>query len=186
MTRCRTRAVLLWVALVVAQAAMAEAAPAPRVEASEAAVKAAFLYKFATYVEWPESAFPAPESPFVFGVAGSDDVAAELEKILPGRVIHNRPAAVRRLKEGEPIAGVHLLFVGRTQPNALAVVRAAQQQGILCVTETERGLETGSTINFVAADERVGFEVSLDAAERSGLRISSRMLNVARRVVSRP
>lgn len=179
------RALLLWAGLLMAQFAFGEAAPG-RIEAPEAAVKAAFLYKFATYVEWPPAAFTTPESPFVFGVMGSEDVAAELDKIAPGHVIHNHPTIVRRFKEGDPIAGVHLLFVGRAQPNGRAAVRAAQQQGTLCVTEAERGLETGSAINFVIADDRVGFEVSLDAAERSGLRISSRMLNVARRVVNRP
>jgi hypothetical protein len=66
-----------------------------------------------------------------------------------------------------------------------AIVRAAQQSGALVVTETERGLEAGSSINFVLVDDRIGFEVSLDAAERSGHRISSRMLAVARRVVPR-
>lgn len=66
------------------------------------------------------------------------------------------------------------------------MLRLAQQLGILAVTETERGLDNGATINFVTADERVGFEVSLASAERSGLRISSRMLAVARRVVPRP
>jgi len=59
------------------------------------------------------------------------------------------------------------------------------KQGVLTVTEGERGLESGSAINFVVAEDRVGFEVSLEAAERSGHRISSRMLAVARRVVAR-
>ena len=81
---------------------------------------------------------------------------------------------------------MHLLFVGRTQPNPRAILHAAQQHGTLCVTEDERGLEMGSAINFVVADERVGFEVSVEAAERNGMRISSRLLNVARRVVPRP
>jgi hypothetical protein len=80
---------------------------------------------------------------------------------------------------------VHLLFVGRAEPQMRAWLRNAQQQGVLTVTESERGLEAGSSINFVAVDDRIGFEVSLDAAERSGLRISSRMLAVARRVVPR-
>lgn len=156
-----------------------------RGEATEASVKAAFIYKFASYVEWPAAAFPAPDAPFVFGVMGSDDVAAELERIAPGRKANGHPAAVRRLKEGDAVAGVHLLFVGRGQSNLRTVLRAAQQPGTLLVTESERGLEMGSAINLVVADERVGFEVSVDAAERNGLMISSRMLNVARRVVSR-
>jgi hypothetical protein len=175
---------LLILAALAAQLACAQAA-IPRIDATEAGVKAAFLYKFASYVEWPAGAFRAPDGPFVFGVMASDDVAAELERILPGRTIHGHPATVRRMNEGESTVGVHVLFIGRGQMNLRAAVRAAQHPGILVVTETDRGLETGSAINFVVADERVGFEVSVEAAERNGLRISSRMLNVARRVVSR-
>jgi hypothetical protein len=160
-------------------------APAAAQQATEAGIKAAFLYKFAGYIEWPANAFAAPDAPFVIGVVGSEEVAAELERLVPGRSINNRPVVVRRLREGESPKGAHIVFVGRGEPNVRAVVRAAQQNGALVVTETERGLEAGSSINFVLVDDRVGFEVSLDAAERSGLRISSRMLAVARRVVGR-
>lgn len=154
-------------------------------QATEAGVKAAFLYKFAGYVEWPVKAFSAPDTPFVIGVTGSDDVAAELERLVPGRSINHRPVVVRRFREGESPKGAHIVFVGRGEPNVRAAVRAAQQNGALIVTETERGLEAGSSINFVLVEDRVGFEISLDAAERSGHRISSRMLAVARRVVGR-
>lgn len=154
-------------------------------EAPEPAVKAAFLYRFAGYVEWPPAAFAQPETPFVIGVAGADDVAAELEKLLAGRAINNRRAIVRRIRDVESVRGVHLLFVGRAEASPRPLLREAQQHGALTVTESERGLEAGSAINFVVAENRVGFEVSLDAAERSGLRISSRMLAVARRVVPR-
>lgn len=153
--------------------------------ASEATVKAAFLYKFAGYVEWPPNASPPPDAPIVIGVIGADEVAAELERLLPGRQVNNHRVVLRRLRAGEPLRGVHLLFVGRGEPNLRAVLAAAQQQGVLTVTESERGLEAGGAINFLTFEDRVGFEVSLDVAERSGLRISSRMLAVARRVVPR-
>jgi hypothetical protein len=151
-------------------------------EASEASVKAAFLYKFANYVEWPPNAFASPAAPLVIGVMGADEIGTELEKLAPGRSVNGHPLAVKRVKEGEPARGVHVLLIGKDQATA-AAVRSAQQQGALTVTESERGLDMGSAINFVTAGERVGFEVSLDAAEKSGHRISSRMLTVARRVV---
>jgi hypothetical protein len=171
--------------LLVAFAMHASAQAQGRVEASEASVKAAFLYKFASYVEWPPSALAAADAPFVFAVAGSDEVAAELERIASGKTVQGHPAAVRRVTEGESLTGVHVLFVGRSRSEPRALVRAAQQPGLLVVTEGERGLDLGSAINFVIADERVGFEVSVEAAERNGLKISSRMLNVARKVVQR-
>lgn len=168
----------LWAALIFGAGLDAHAQ-----QAAEPTVKAAFLYKFAGYVEWPPNNFPAPDSPFVIGVLGADEVAAELERIVPGRTVNDRRVVVRRLKEGEPPRGAHLLFVGRAEASLRPILRTAQAQGVLTVTETERGLELGSAINFVVAEDRVGFEVSLDSAERVGLRISSRMLAVARRVV---
>jgi hypothetical protein len=156
-----------------------------RLEASEASVKAAFLYKFPAYIEWPPSTFPSPAAPFTFGVLGDDDVAAELERLTTGKQWSGHPMAVRRV-QGDSFKGLQVLFVGRGANDRLgSVVRAAQLPGLLLVTENEKGLAYGSAINFVVNDERVGFEVSPEAAERNGLRISSRMLSVARRVVQR-
>jgi hypothetical protein len=168
-------------------AGMAAAATAfAQREATESGVKAAFLYKFANYIEWPANAFAAPSAPLVIGVMGAEEVAAELDRIAPGRNVNGHPVTVKRLKNGESAAGVHILFVGREQGGAAAAVRAAREQGALTVTESERGLETtGSAINFLSGGERVAFEVSLEAAEKSGHRISSRMLAVAKRVVPR-
>ena len=155
-----------------------------RPQATEPAVKAAFLYKFAGYVEWAAEASSPPGVPVVIAVAGADDVAAELERLVPGRNINGRPVVVRRVGQ-EALPGAHVLFVGRSNPAARALVAAGRQQGALVVTEAEKGLDMGSAINFVLADERVGFDVSLDNAEAAGVRISARMLGVARRVVPR-
>lgn len=182
-TKIPSRAWLFLLAFWASQLACGQA-PAGRLEASEAGVKAAFLYKFASYVEWPEAALGNAEAPFMVAVIGADEVATELER-LQGKAVHGRRVAVRRLKDGDSFAGVQMLFVGRGQSNIRGILRGAQQPGLLVVTELERGLEMGSAINFVIADDRVGFEVSVEAAERNGLRVSSRMLNVARRVVSR-
>jgi hypothetical protein len=154
--------------------------PALAAAQAEHEVKAAFLVRFLSFVEWPESAFARPESPIVIGVVGSDEVLSVLQDITTGRVVQARPITVRRLKEGEPAAGVHLLFVGRAASASLP--RFAGTPGVLVVGESEGGLERGATVNFVRRDARVRFEVALDAAERQGLRISSRMLSVAQYV----
>lgn len=159
-------------------------AHAQRPETSEASVKAAFLYKFGGYVEWSPDAFTSPDASLVIAVLGSDAIAAELAKIVPGRSIDGHPVVVRKLREGESARGAHLLFAGRMDPSRLQpILRAAQKDGVLAVTEMDKGLEMGAVINFVTAEDRVGFEVSLDNAEKCGQRISSRMLTVARRVI---
>ena len=177
----RTLAGLKWLAAALALGPALAVAQ----QATEPSVKAAFLYKFAGYVEWPAYAFPSQDTPVVIGVAGSDEVASELEKLVPGRNVNGRIVLVRRLREADAPRGIHVVFVARGEANARALIRAAQQHGSLVVTESERGLELGSAINFVPSEDRIGFEVSLEAAERSGLRISSRMLAVARRVLPR-
>jgi hypothetical protein len=165
--------------LLVAAAAVAHAQAT-----SEAALKAAFLYKFPGYIEWPATAFASAESPFFVGFLGADDVAAEMEKLVAGRSVSGRRVSVRRLREGDALRGVHLLYIGRGDAAARAQMRAAYgQAGVLVVGDGDRALESGATIAFVPADDRIAFEVSLDNAEHSGLRISSRMLAVARRVV---
>ena len=154
-------------------------------QASEPTIKAAFLYKFAGYVEWPATALPAPETAVTIAIAGNNEVAEELDRLVPGRKVNGRPVLVRRLRAGEDPRGAHLVFVGRGEPNPGVLARAAQQAGALVVAESERGLEQGAAINFVPMEDRIGFDVSLEAAEKAGVRISSRMLGVARKVVSR-
>ena len=156
---------------------------AQRTEVPEASVKAAFLFKFTGFVEWAAGEFESPTSPLVIGVVDADEVAAELARIVPGRSVNGHPVTVKRLAESEPPRGVHIVFIGREAPRQAQLLRAAQQQGALAVTETTKGLDLGSAINFVVADDRVGFEVSLDGAERGGHQISARMLQVARRVI---
>ena len=154
-------------------------------EATESAVKAALLYRFPSYVEWPAAALGAPGAPFVIGVMGSDEVAAELEQLVKGRPVNNRPASVRRLKEGDSLSGLHMVYVGGRDAGARirGVAAEARKLSVLVVSDASGGLEAGSVINFVQAEDRVGFEVSMEAAERSALKMSSRMLGVARRVV---
>ena len=147
----------------------------------EPAVKAAFLYRFAAYIDWP--APPRADAPFVIATLNADEVAGELATMLPGRAVAGRPAVVRKVKEGESLQGVQMLFVGRRTADTRAAVRAAMEQGVLAVTETT--LDHGAAINFIISESRVAFEVSLEAAERSGHRISSRMLSVAKRVVAK-
>lgn len=141
----------------------------------ERSVKAAFLYKFLGYMEFPSD----PGSTLVVGVLGADDVASELAQITNGRNVGNRTISVRKLGEGDALTGLQLLFVGAEASLPGASLRAAEKNGTVTVTEQEDGLQIGSVINFRLVDERVRFEVSLPAAERCNVRLSSRLLSVA-------
>ena len=155
----------------------------PEATTLERRVKAAFLYKFADFVEWPESALGRADSAFTIAVAGDDQVATELSELTARRTTSGRGVAVRRVRDVESLAGVHILFIGRAEAARLSQwLRAAQSRHILVVTETEGALTHGSVINFVLSDGRVRFEISLPSADRSGLVLSSRLLAVAHAV----
>jgi hypothetical protein len=84
-------------------------------EHTEDSIKAAFLFKFGAYIDWPADSFADAGSPFVIGVLGAGQVAADLTGMVPGRVINGRKVEVRTVRSGEPLAGVHVLFVGRNR-----------------------------------------------------------------------
>jgi YfiR/HmsC-like len=151
--------------------------------ALEQKVKAAFLYKFPGYVEWPENAFATADTPVAIGVIGDDPLAAELAQVVAGRSLDGRAVSVRRLKEADSPAGLHVLFVGSAERARLAqLVKEAPTQPMLIVAEFDGALNRGSAINFVISSGRVRFEVALDNAEKRGLKLSSRLLTVAQSV----
>lgn len=150
---------------------------------AEYQVKAAFLYKFCFYVEWPPSAFADINSPIVLGVAGPENLVAELDNITKGHVINGRTLQVRRIDVNSNLAGVHVLFVARAEQSRLPqFVAQAQKVPLLLVTESPSGLDDGSGINFAVQDNRVRFDVGLDSTNRQGLRLSAQLLKVARAV----
>ena len=156
-------------------------------QADEYRVKAAFLYKFGGYIEWPVQRFARPDSPLAIGVMGADALADELAQIVAGRSVSGRAVQVRKLRPGDPIAGLHILFIGRADDTRLPeVLAAAKGRALLTVTESDEALELGSMINFVVVDDKVRFDVALPPADSGNLRISSRLLAVARKVVSKP
>lgn len=151
--------------------------------APERSVKAAFLYKFLGYTEFPASAFGDAAAPIVIGVADADELATELGRVVAGRSVNHRALVVKTLREGEPVAGVHLLFVGGADSARVArLLKAAPPAPMLVVSEAENGLQQGSVINFKVIEERVRFDVSLDAADKNNVKLSSRLLTVANHV----
>lgn len=159
----------------------AATASLPDSAALERRVKAAFLYKFLGYAEFPPGAFDGPAAPLVIGVVGADDIAAELTRIVAGRSVAGRPIVVRALREQDLAQPAHLLFVaGPEDARSARLLRASP--ALLTVTECDDGLAAGGVINFTIVDERVRFDVSLDAAEKKNVKLSSRLLVVANRV----
>jgi hypothetical protein len=157
------------------------AVPALAAQFSIDAVKAAYLFRFASYVEWPEAA--RKEGPFVIGLVGGEDVAVHLEHLLTGMSIRGKPARVRRVKTAADLDGVHILYVSeRVFRGSRPLRELAITRPILIVTDHHDGLDGGGVINFIEVDRNLRFEISVDAAERGNLKIDSALLAVAARV----
>ncbi len=148
---------------------------------SEDAVKAAYLYRFVGYVEWPGDVSTAV--PFTIAVLDAPGVVRELQHVMAGHPLKGGSALVRAITRVEDGGSAQVLYVG---PGHAEVLRQAQHlfsaKPILLVTDQQDGLEAGSVLNFLTIDRRVRFEISLTAAERLQLKISSELLSVALRV----
>lgn len=153
----------------------------------ESQVKAAYLYKFMAYVEWPSSVFAQADTPITIGIIGADEIADELNLLKRGHLVNNRTLEVKLLKSGETLPGLQILFIGGNQESGRVkrLLDSIQTQPVLTVSDSPGGLANGSIINFVPVDERIRFEVSVAQAERSGLKISARLLNVAHKIETR-
>lgn len=174
---------LSWLLTSIFLLAWAGNAPAADIEEQ---IKAAYLYKFASYVDWPASVFAQPDTPVTIGVLGADEIAVELSHIKIAHHPGGRTIEVKRLKPGEAMAGIQMLFIGREENAQLKRLQdSLQSRSVLTVTDAAGALAAGSVINFVTVDDRVRFEVSLAQAELSGLKISARLLGVAQKIESR-
>jgi hypothetical protein len=179
----RWAALGLWLLAAGTLAAAALAQPS----ATERELKAVYLYRFAGFIEWPEGAFARPDSPLLIGVAGNDELVSQLERMVAGRSVNGHPLAARTVRRGEPLAGLHILYVGALEPAALAeLLGAARSQSLLTVTDSGEAAGMGGMIRFVAVRERLRFEVALAQVQPSRLRISARMLAAAASVSGAP
>lgn len=144
----------------------------------EQAVKAAYLYKFLGYVQWPPGSFPQPGAPFVIGIAAGDAMLEAMANVAARHKVQGRALIVRRVSPGDSLADIHLLYIDRDQSGRQQLLMRARQWPILTVTESDDPISTG-IINFRVVDNRVRFDIALGAARSSGLDLSSRLLSVA-------
>jgi hypothetical protein len=156
--------------LVVALAAAA--APARAAEPIEYSVKAAYLAKFAFYIDWPPAAFTGATSPIVLCVVGDDPFGNVLDEAVTGQTVQGRALAVKRIKTLTRESGCHIAYVNG-ESTRIDLVKGSP---VLVVTDTQGG---NGMINFVLRDNRVRFTVDDDTAAQHGLAISSKLLSVA-------
>ena len=154
---------------------------------SEYELKAAFLFNFAKFVDWPPNAFASPDASFLVCVLGTDPFGGALDDALRGKVIAEHPARVSRIKRVADITGCQILFVAASESHLLPEVLAKLRgQCVLVIGETNDFASSGGAIQFTLEDNRVRFFINPDAADRAGLKISSKLLALAKIVRDAP
>jgi hypothetical protein len=144
-------------------------------------VKAAFLYNFARFVEWPADAFPGPGAPITYCIVGDDPFDGKLEALLRGETVGGRPLALRRSGKDDDLAACQILFLSRSERSRQErILDRLGRASVLTVGDEEDFLDRGGIIGFRIEAGRVRFDVDLEAAERAGLKVSSKLLRVAR------
>jgi hypothetical protein len=144
-------------------------------EPTEYEVKAAFLYNFAKYVQWP----PPDRPTFVIGVFGRDPFGRVLDDVMRGQKVHGRPVVVQRFTRLEAVTGCDLLFVSSSERDFRRIIAFMAEAPVLTVGEADRFADGGGMINLTTRDERIRFEVNPAAVARAGLKASSQLLRLA-------
>ncbi|HEV8574245.1 MAG TPA: YfiR family protein [Dehalococcoidia bacterium] len=182
--RVAARRLCTWCVVVCLLVLVRSAAVAKAGAPSEYEVKAAYIYNFATFVEWPAAAFSQPNSPIVIGIVGKDPFGATFDRVVEGKAINNRPLVVRRLKWGPEVRQCHILFVSVSEKDKIGrLPELLKGAPVLTIGETTGFARNGGIINFFLDEARVRFEINPQAARQAGLSISSRLLSLAKIVV---
>lgn len=148
---------------------------------NEYQVKAAFLYNFAKFVEWPPGTFAGPNAPLVVEVLGEDPFGQSLDEAIGGRSVNGHPLLIHRSRRLEDLRGCQLLFVSSAEQKRMPLILARLEGWpVLTVGEWETFAESGGIIQFLLEDNRVRFAINLDAATRARLKISSKLLTLAK------
>ena len=146
-------------------------------------VKAAFLYNFTLFVEWPAEAFTGNDSPLTVCILGKSPFGEAMDS-LRGKMAKKRKLVIRQINRVEEMGNCHVLFVSTSEkmhlPNILAAIK---NQNVLTVSDMDRFAQAGGIINFITLEDKVRFEINLKAAQQAGIRISSQLLKLARDVI---
>jgi hypothetical protein len=151
--------------------------------ADEYRLKAAFLFHFAQLVDWPSTAFASDSDPVTLCTVGEDPFHGDLAAAVEGKSIGARPLRVRHFKQPQDIQGCQLLFVGnRDSANVSALLATLKDSPVLTVGETDDFVKQGGMIGFFIENDKIRFDINLQSAGHAKLRISSRLLLLARKV----
>jgi hypothetical protein len=151
--------------------------PAPRIQS---ALEAEFVFNLTRFIEWPRNSFADSIAPFVVGVLGDEELRANLTLVSAGKTVNGRSFRIQKLVHGQDPRGCHILFIGSSEHReAATVLQVLRASRILTIGDTENFIRQGGAIRFFVQDNRMRFEINLDATARAKLNVSSKLLGVA-------
>lgn len=170
----------LRIALIVLSGMMAYPCPSWTEMPHEYQIKGAFLYKFARYVEWPAEAFEGEEDPIVIGVLGEDPFGSTLDRMVQGKKALSRDLWVRRFARLENLEFCHILFISSSESRRLEqILKRLEGKSTLTVGEMELFCRDGGMIQLAVEGEMLKLKIRPDIAKKAGIRIKSKLLNLA-------
>ena len=144
-------------------------------------IKAAFLFNFIQFVEWPPTVFKNADDPFRIGVLGQDPFNAALEETVQGETIINHKIIVEHPMQVDDLKNCQLIFISKSEKKHVTeILSALDDKPVLTVSEIEGFAERGGGINFYLEGNKVRFEVNPDAARHDGLKVSSQLLSLGK------
>jgi hypothetical protein len=157
------------------------------VTTAENRAKANFLAKVPSFIDWPEEALPSGPASFVICIIGDFSLGVPLSESIGGRTLHEKRAEIRGVRTEQELHSCHILFVSRFERKRYdRVLGSVRGLNVLTIGETPEFLDAGGIVTFSMREERLQFDVNLEAANKAHLKISSRLLVLARHVVNQP
>lgn len=149
-------------------------------QATEYEVKAAFIYNFARFAEWPASAFEHPDDPIRLCIWGDDSFGDILEETVRGKTVALHPLVVSHIAAAAKARDCHIVFIGRSHAAQLGpVIEAVRDLPVMTIADMEGAVQRGAILSFTLQEGRVRFAVNADSAKRSGLALSSQLIKLA-------
>lgn len=152
---------------------------------SEYQIKAAFIFNFAKFVEWPPEALKKPSLPIVIGILGDNPFGSDFAQTMEKKFINDHPLQVKEFREATEVTNCHILFISSSFINSLEkkrlreMVEGLGRASVLTISETEGFTENGGMINFVKESNKIRFQINEPAAKQAKLKVSSKLLSLA-------
>ena len=177
------RRILLAIGLLVAAFRLL---PAEALTPTEYEIKAAFLYNFAKFVEWPPDVLDKNPGIFVIGILGDDPFGSDLDRALEGKTVQDRKLVLRRVSTVEEASSCHMLFISASNAARVETILTSMRDvPVLTVSDMNRFVQRGGIVGFSVEERRIRFSINVAAATRANLKVSSQLLKLAKTIISR-